>query len=133
MTVSPAPRFPEANMSMFERSMAPSIPMNAGPNRFEEGVATDTDVPNDFQRGAYVDTAPNPGRQNHTNPQMFFKYPEETMRERAHVGSASWIEAPDVLREIAQGSMSGDGMPQWEYEYNSGGIMKRPSAVRVYD
>jgi hypothetical protein len=102
MTISPAPRFPEANAPMFERSMAPSIPGNAGPNRFEEGVATDTDVPNDFQRGAYVDTAPMPGRQNQTNPQMFFKYPEETMRERAHVGSASWIEAPDVLREFVQ-------------------------------
>ena len=133
MTVSPAPRVPEQNAPMFERSLGANRPMNAGPNRFEEGVATDTDVPNDFQRGAYMDTAPMPGRDNQTNPQMFFKYPEETMRERAHVGSASWVEAPSVLSEFVQGSMAGDGMPMFDMEQNSGGIMKRPSAVRVYD
>jgi len=133
MAISPAPRLPERGVNVFERSMGMNMPMNAGPNRFEEGVATDTDVPNDFQRGAYVDTSPAPGRDVHTNSQMFFKYPEETMRERAHVGSASWIEAPEVLQEFVQGSMAGDGMPMFDIEQNSGGIMKRPSAVRVYD
>lgn len=133
MPVSPNPMFPETGMTQFERGFAPSIPGNKGPLRFEEGVATDTDVPYDFGVGAYEDTAPSPYRQNHNNPEMFYKYPEETMRERAHVGSASWIEAPAVLSEFVQGSMSGDGMPQWEYEYNTGGRMNRPNPTVVYD
>ena len=87
MAVGPTPMFPEKGTPMFERSMAASIPGNRGPLRFEEGIATDTDVPYDFSVGAYEDTAPAPGRENHTNPEMFFKYPEETMRERAHVGT----------------------------------------------
>ena len=57
MNVSPAPMFQEREPAMFERTMAPSIPMNKGPLRFEEGIATDTDVPNDFSRGAYFDTS----------------------------------------------------------------------------
>ena len=133
MAVSPNPMFPEKGAPVFERSMAPSIPGNRGPLRFEEGVATDTDVPNDFGVGAYEDTAPSPMRQNHNNPEMFFKYAEETMRERAHVGSATWIEAPAMLSDFVQGSMSGEGMPVWEYAYNSGGHMNRPNPTVVYD
>lgn len=133
MAVSPNPMFPETGMTVFERAMAPSIPGNRGPLRFEEGVATDTDVPMDFGVGAYQDTAPSPMRQNHNNPEMFYKYPEETMRERAHVGSAAWIEAPAMLSDFVQGSMSGDGMPQFEYVYGSGGYMKRPNPTVVND
>ena len=107
--------------------------MNKGPLRFEEGVATDTDVPNDFAQGAYMDTAPSPMRMNHNNPEMFYKHPEQTMQERAHVGSATWIEAPSVLREFVQGSVAGDGMPVFEMEYNTGGHMNRPNATVVYD
>lgn len=133
MAVSPNPMFPEAQQNVFERSMAPSIPGNRGPLRFEEGIATDTDVPNDFGIGAYEDTAPSPMRQNHNNPEMFYKYPEETLRERAHVGSATWIEAPAMLNDFVQGSMSGEGMPVWEYAYNSGGRANRPNPTVVYD
>ena len=118
---------------MFERTMAPSIPGNKGPLRFQEGVASDTDVPNDFGLGAYGDTAPSPMRMNHNNPEMFYKYPEETMRERAHVGSASWVEAPAMLSDFVQGSMSGDGMPQFEFVYGSGGHMNRPNIAIVSD
>jgi len=133
MNVAPAPMFPEKGTPVFERSLAPSIPGNRGPLRFEEGVATDTDVPNDFGRGAYADTAPSPRRMNHNNPEMFYKYPEETMRERAHVGSATWIEAPAMLGDFVQGAMSGDGMPTFEYAYNNGGYQKRPAPTAVYD
>lgn len=135
MTVSPAPMFPERSRDeiLFERSMAPSVPMNKGPLRFEEGVATDTDVPNDFAVGAYMDTAPSPMRQNHNNVEMFYKHAADTMRERAHVGSASWIEAPSVLSEFVEGAMAGDGMPQWEYSYNDGGHMNRPNPTVVSD
>ena len=133
MNVAPAPMFPEKHSPVFERSFAPSIPMNKGPLRFEEGVATDTDVPMDFAQGAYEDTAPSPMRQNHNNPEAFYKHAMDTMRERAHVGSASWIEAPTVLSDFVQGSMAGDGMPTFEYEYNTGGHMNRPNPTVVFD
>lgn len=133
MTVGPAPMFPEKGSPIFERNYAPSIPGNKGPLRFEEGVATDTDVPRDFAKGAYMDTAPAPTRMNHNNHEAFFKYAEETMRERAHVGSAAWVEAPEVLSDFVQGSMSGDGMPQFEYVYNNGAHQARPNHTVVYD
>lgn len=132
-TIAPQNPYPESMRNVFERTMAPSVPMNSGPLRFEEGVATDTDVPRDFQQGAYMDTASSPARQNHNNREMFYKYPEQTMQERAHVGSASWIEAPVVLSDFVTGSMSGDGMPTFELVQNSGGYTKRPNAVRVSD
>ena len=125
--------FPEKTPTIFERNFAPSIPGNKGPLRFEEGVATDTDVPNDFARGAYFDPSPSPMRMNHNNPEMVYKHAAETMRERAHVGAASWIEAPTVLSEFVQGAVSGDGMPQFEYEYNTGGHMNRPNPTVVWD
>jgi len=130
-TIAPQNPYPEAMRNVFERTMAPSIPGNKGPLRFEEGVATDTDVPNDFGQGAYADTAPSPARMNHNNPEMFYKYPEQTMRERAHVGSASWIEAPGVLSDFVTGSVAGDSMPKFEMAVNSGMHMNRPNPVRV--
>lgn len=133
MNVAPAPMFPEKSPTMFERGFAPSIPMNKGPLRFEEGVATDTDVPRDFSVGAYLDTSPSPMRMNHNNPEMFYKHAADTMRERAHVGAASWIEAPAVLSEFVQGAVAGDGMPQFEYEFNTGGHMNRPNPTVVFD
>lgn len=133
MNVSPAPMFPEKTPTMFERTMGPSIPMNKGPLRFEEGVATDTDVPNDFAKGAYMDTAPSPMRMNHNNPEMFYKHPMDTMRERAHVGSASWIEAPTVLSDFVQGAMAGDGMPMFERAYNPGTHVNRMNPTVVSD
>jgi hypothetical protein len=73
-----------------------------GPLRFEEGVATDTDVPYEFGRGAYGDTEGDfRGRQT---MQGMLKTPQETMQERAHVGSATWIEAPLQLSEFVQGA-----------------------------
>lgn len=74
-----------------------------GPLRFEEGVATDTDIPFEFGRGAYGDTAGDGwGRQTMAG---MMKTPQETMRERVHMGSASWIEAPAELSEFVQGAM----------------------------
>ena len=133
VTVAPVPMFPERGEHVFERDIAPSIPMNKGPLRFEEGIATDTDVPRDFAQGAYMDTAPSPMRMNHNNPEMFYKYPWQTMQERAHVGAATWIEAPTVLSEFVQGSVAGDSMPYFEYEYNTGGHMNRPNPTVVWD
>lgn len=129
MTIAPQNPYPEKGVNVFERSYGPEITGNRGPLRFEEGVATDTDVPNDFGKGAYRDTAPN-GR-GRPSREMFYKWPEETMRERAHVGSAAWIESPEVLGDFVQGTMSGDGQPQFERAFNTGGYMNRPNPVRV--
>lgn len=130
MTIAPQNPYPEQQQGVYERTVAPSIPGNRGPLRFQEGIQTDTDVPNDFVRGAYYDTAPN-GRFSHPNREMFYKWPEETMRQRAHVGSASWIEAPEMLGDFVQGTAAGDGPRRWEHAYNSGMHMNRPNAVRV--
>ena len=40
-----------------------------GPLRFEEGVATDTDIPNDFGLGAYGDTQGDARGRPYTNRQ----------------------------------------------------------------
>ena len=56
MTIAPQNPYPERFGNRFDRTVAPSIPASRGPLRFEEGVATDTDVPMDFARGAYFDT-----------------------------------------------------------------------------
>jgi hypothetical protein len=130
-TFAPQNPYPESQRNVFERKTAPSITGNKGPLRFEEGVATDTDVPNDFGKGAYADTSSAPGRPNQNNPEMFYKHAADTMRERAHVGSASWIEAPEVLGDFVQGTVAGSHAPSFEYAYNSGMPEKRPSRVRV--
>ena len=130
-TIAPPNPYPEAMRNVFERTMAPSIPGNRGPLRFEEGVATETEVTYDFAQGAYGDTAPAPTRQNHPNPAALYKPAEQTLSERAHVGSASWIEAPEVLSDFVTGSIAGDGVPTFEIAQNSGMHMNRPNPVRV--
>jgi hypothetical protein len=111
--------FPEAQQTMFERSMAPSIPGNRGPLRFEEGIATDTDVPQSFTEGAMHGYMPAPGRPNR-NANVFEKLPEETMRERAHVGSAAWVEAPQSLNDFAAGAFADHGDNRFEEVFLSG-------------
>lgn len=132
MTITPSTGAPEKFSPVFERTLAPSITGNRGPLRFEEGTATETDVPQDFGIGAYRDTAGN--RRGQPDAEMFYKHANVTMRERAHIGSASWIEAPEVLTEFVQGTQSGDqGSVEggWERAFNDGGVQKRPSAVAV--
>lgn len=110
MGIAPAPQFPERGDYTYERKMAPSPTGNEGPRRFEEGVASDTDVPSDFSRGQSENT--DDGRRaGHNNPETQFKHAEETMKERAHLGSSSWVEAPTFLGSFAAGSGDGDGMP----------------------
>ena len=74
-----------------------------GPLRFEEGIGTDTSVPNDFVVGVRQGLDPAPGRPNH-NANVYEKPAAETMQERAHLGSASWVEAPSFLGAFAQGT-----------------------------
>lgn len=107
-----------------------SNPRRRGPLRFEEGIATDTDVPSNFRQGAYGD--PN-GDDGHGSWANWTKQPDETMRERYHVGSSAWIEAPALLSEFVQGAGVGNRPTAYEHETNSGGRQARPNRATVND
>lgn len=100
--LSPAPRYPERVTSVYERKTGTNT-VRRGPLRFEEGLATDTDVPDDFQLGIMQGYRVAPGRMNH-NANVYEKWPDETLKQRAHMGSAAWVEAPTFLGEFAHGS-----------------------------
>ena len=130
--IAPAPMFPETADKVYERKISAAVPGQRGPLRFEEGVATDTDVPSEFQKGVMQGLTPAPGRPNH-NMNVYEKYPEETMAERAHVGSAAWVESPAYLGEFAQGSFSDYAEVRYEEVIRSGGIQRRMNPSLVVD
>lgn len=99
--LSPLDPFPERVTNIFEAKDAAN-PTRRGPMRFEEGIASDTDVPNDFIVG--VRSGYETGSRPNQNKVVWEKPPAETMKERAHVGSAAWVEAPDYLQAFAEGS-----------------------------
>jgi hypothetical protein len=99
--IAPVDNYPERPGTYYEAKMAPDQSGGRGPMRFEEGLATDTDLPNEFSNGimqGYITAGPN------RNANVYEKWPEETMRERAHVGSAAWPEAGTYLAEFAHGT-----------------------------
>jgi hypothetical protein len=100
--IAPDPEFRESADRYYEVKQANNT-ARRGPLRFQEGLASDTDVPSEFTRGAMQGYQTPPGRANH-NMNVFEKPAEETTRERAHVGSASWPEAPTFLSEMAAGA-----------------------------
>ena len=103
-----------------------------GPLRFEEGIATDTDVPTDFQKGMMQGSAVAPGRPNRNAP-VWEKTAAETLSERAHVGSAAWVEAPTFLGEFAHGTMNDYSAAKIETVARSGGRSQRVSPTVVTD
>jgi hypothetical protein len=131
MGIAPAPQFPEKSPQVYERKIADN-PERRGPLRFEEGVATDTDVPNDFEVGIMNGFAAAPGRPNRNAP-VWQKTAAETMSERAHVGSAAWIEAPTFLGEFAHGSFSNNAEQVVETKLVSGGRTMRLNPTVVQD
>ncbi len=131
MGIAPAPQFPEKAPQSYERKMADNEERR-GPLRFEEGVATDTDVPNDFQKGIMSGFASAPGRPNRNAP-VWQKPAAETLAERAHVGSAAWIEAPTFLGEFAHGSFSNNAEQIVETKVVSGGRTMRLNPTVVND
>lgn len=130
--IAPAPQFPERMTPVYERKMSPAQPGLRGPLRFEEGIATDTDVPQEFQNGAFQGYTTPPGRPNH-NQNVFEKYPEETMRERAHVGSAAWVEAPIFLNEFAEGSFADYAEAEIQEVIRDGSSYRRMNPATVSD
>ena len=132
MTIAPVSQFPERTPVNYERNMVSGAPSGPGPLYFEEGIGTDTDVPQNFQLGAMQGYMTAPGRSNH-NANVYIKSPQETMSQRAHVGSASWVEAPTMLQDFAVGSFSDFSEIRYEEVYRSGGRMARPSPAVVND
>lgn len=94
---------PERVGTVYEAKVAPDAPGGRGPLRFEEGVATDSDVPNDFMTGIMSGYTPAPGRPNHNAP-VWIKPAQETVKDRAHMGSAAWTQAPTFLQGFAEGT-----------------------------
>lgn len=134
--IAPAPRFPEAPGYVYERKVAPpTANYNAdrkGPLRFEEGLGSDTAVPRDFQVGVTQGLATPPGRPNH-NMNVFEKPAAETMQERAHPGSASWVEAPELLSEFAGGAFVDYSAPEYIQDLRDGGNQRRRNPASVSD
>ncbi len=131
-TLGPNPGFPERSPNVYERKAASFAPGQRGPLRFEEGIATDTDVPSEFQKGLMQGSAVAAGRPNRNAP-VHTKTAAETMQERAHVGSAAWIEAPTFLGEFAHGSFADYAEQKVEVAVRSGGRAQRLNPVVVED
>jgi len=122
--IAPSPTFPERAPTIYERKIAPARVGNRGPLRFEEGIATDTDVPDDFQLGISQGYVTPPGRPNH-NMNVWEKPADQTMRERAHMGSAAWVEAPTFLGEFAHGSFNDNAALTYEQVDRGAGLGRR--------
>lgn len=132
MTIAPSPKFPEKPGNTYDRKMAGATPGQRGPLRFEEGVATDTDVPQQFVAGAMQGYEPAAGRPNRNKP-VHTKAAEETMRERAHVGSAAWVEAPNNLSEFSAGAFADHGQNVFERELRNGSHQEPSNPAVVED
>jgi len=117
-----------APASGYEHVMAANT-VRRGPLRFEEGIPTDTDVPNDFGQGAYGD----PGGDGRGRPFTPWKTEQETMRERAHMGSSTWIEAPTMLNDFVIGASIGQGPSSFEMELGSEARILRLNPAQVSD
>jgi hypothetical protein len=130
--IAPTPQFPEKVGATYERKMSAAQPGLRGPLRFEEGIATDTDVPNDFQLGLDQGYDTPAGRPNH-NLNVMEKFPEETMKQRAHMGSAAWVEAPTYLGEYSQGNFGDHSEVVIEEVIRSGARTQRMNPAVVAD
>jgi hypothetical protein len=132
MTIAPDPKFPERPGNIYDRKMSPATPGQRGPLRFEEGVATDTDVPNEFSTGASQGYMAAPGRPNRNAP-VHTKTADETMRERAHVGSAAWVEAGNTITEFSHGAFSKSAEVAFEEVARNGSHQQRLNPAVVND
>lgn len=132
MAIAPNPQFPETAPNVYERKFSPAPAGQQGPTRFEEGLATDPDVPSDFIVGIGQGHAVAPGRPNR-NASVFVKPAAETMKQRAHAGSAAWVDAPTFLKEFVTGSFTDYSEVQFEEVFRNGGRQERPAANIVND
>lgn len=132
MAIAPVPRgVPENGAPLYERKMAPSNPGVRGPLRYEEGLATDVNVPNDFERGATEALRPAATGANDIERETQFKHAAETMRERAHPGSASWTDSPTFRSEFAAEANADTSTPSYTQVDRSGGRYQRRNVARI--
>jgi hypothetical protein len=132
MSIAPEPQLPERAPITYDRKMSAAVPGQRGPLRFEEGIATDTDVPAEFVRGAMQGYEPAPGRPNR-NQAVHTKTAEETMSERAHVGSAAWVESQDYLSEFSGSAFGDHGSNVIEEVFRNGSRQQHPNPAQVQD
>jgi len=132
MSLAPDPQFPERASLTYDRKVSAAVPGQRGPLRFEEGIGTDTDVPDEFILGAQQGYTPAAGRPNR-NAAVHTKTAEETMSERAHVGSAAWVEAPDYLSEFSGAAFEDHGSNVYEEVTRNGSRQQRPNPAQVQD
>lgn len=128
--LAPLDPFPERVTNQYEVKVAPNVSGQTGPLRFEEGLATDTDLPNEFVVG--IRSGYETGARPNQNKNVFEKMPDETLRERAHAGSAAWVEAPTYLSGFAGGTGSEAERKYVEVD-RSGGRYERRNAATVQD
>jgi hypothetical protein len=132
MGLAPNPQYPERVGNTYESKVGQNG-VRRGPLRFEEGIATDTDVPDDFTTGVLQGYRTPPGHPNH-NTNVYEKPAEETMRQRAHMGSSAWVEAPTFLAEFAHGTnVNGYAARRYEQVDRSGGRYERLNPANVPD
>jgi hypothetical protein len=86
----------------------------------------------EFSKGAMQGYVPAAGRPNRNAP-VHTKTAQETMSERAHVGSASWVEATDFLQEFSSGSFQDYGQNTYEEKFVSGSHQQRVNPAQVQD
>ncbi len=122
--LAPSPSYSETSPTYYERKAGPNAPGQQGPARFYEGLASDTDLPREFSNGSMQGYETASGRANH-NKNVYEKWPAETMAERAHVGSASWVEAPTYLGEFAHGTNSVLAERHYEQADRGAGLGRR--------
>lgn len=118
---------PSVQSSVYEVKVAQNV-TRRGPLRFEEGLATDTDIPNEFVNGMRQGYATGP--RGH-NLNVYEKSAAETMGERTHMGSAAWTDSPAQLGSFAAGA-SDEAERNYIQVSNSGGRINRmhPAVVR---
>lgn len=130
--LGPAPQYPEKTPNSYQRKMAQAQPGLRGPLRFEEGIATDTDVPADFHVGMMQGYITGPGGIN-DNAKVDTKWPDETVAQRAHVGSAAWTESPTFLGNFAHGASGRVSERQYEMAVRDGMSYRRDNPATVWD
>lgn len=130
MALAPVPNAPETSGHVYETKQAPSRAGNRGPLRFEEGLATDRDVPKDFTRGA-TEGFGTDSRQSDVDRETQFKHAAETMRERAHPGSAAWTDSPTFRREFAAEANGDWTQPSYVQVDRNGGRYERTNVAKI--
>ena len=133
MSIAPNPLYPQRAANEFQRVWAQNPANTVGMLRHEENIASDTDIPRDFARGAFYDTAAMPGTINFINRESVFKHADETMHERAHLGSAAWEDAPQMLQDFVQGAGVGQNPPSFERVMNPNTVQARRASTVIID